>query len=208
MKSYLMENYGYNEPIFLNELFVEGMSDNAVRQAIKRLVAYGFLERYDNGIYYIPKEGGLLGKSYLDPYVVMMRKYVKNKSETFGYVTGISFANQLGLTTQMPAVIEIVTNRESSNSRMVRLGSYYIRLKKASVKVSDTNAELLQLLDGISQAEKYTELSLDKTIEVMNQYVKEKKFTKEQLLAVTPALTGATSKRLIEWGMIYEFTSR
>ncbi len=208
MKSYLMENYGYNEPIFLNELFVEGMSDNAVRQAVKRLVAYGFLERYDNGIYYIPKEGGLLGKSYLDPYVVMMRKYVKNKSETFGYVTGISFANQLGLTTQMPAVIEIVTNRESSNSRMVRLGSYYIRLKKASVKVSDTNAELLQLLDGISQAEKYTELSLDKTIEVMNQYVKEKKFTKEQLLAVTPALTGATSKRLIEWGMIYEFTSR
>lgn len=208
MKSYLMENYGYNEPIFLNELFVEGMSDNAVRQAVKRLVAYGFLERYDNGIYYIPKEGGLLGKSYLDPYVVMMRKYVKNKSETFGYVTGISFANQLGLTTQMPAVIEIVTNRESSNSRMVRLGSYYIRLKKASVKVSDTNAELLQLLDGISQAEKYTELSLDKTIEVMNQYVKEKKFTKEQLLEVTPALTGATAKRLIEWGMIYEFTSR
>ena len=205
MKSYLMENYGYNEPIFLNELFVEGMSDNAVRQAVKRLVAYGFLERYDNGIYYIPKEGGLLGKSYLDPYVVMMRKYVKNKSETFGYITGISFANQLGLTTQMPAVIEIVTNRESSNSRMVRLGSYYIRLKKASVKVSDTNAELLQLLDGISQAEKYTELSLDKTIEVMNQYVKEKKFTKEQLLEVTPALTGATAKRLIEWGMIYEF---
>ena len=205
MKSYLMENYGYDEPIFLNELFVEGMSDNAVRQAVKRLVAYGFLERYDNGIYYIPKEGGLLGKSYLDPYVVMMRKYVKNKSETFGYITGISFANQLGLTTQMPAVIEIVTNRESSNSRMVRLGSYYIRLKKASVKVSDANAELLQLLDGIGQAEKYTELSLDKTIEVMNQYIKEKKFTKEQLLEVTPALTGATAKRLIEWGTIYEF---
>ena len=71
--------------------------------------------------------------------------------------------------------------------------------------MSDTNAELLQLLDGISQAEKYTELSLDKTIEVMNQYVKEKKFTKEQLLEVTPALTGATAKRLIEWGMIYKF---
>ena len=205
MKSYLMENYGYNEPIFLNELFAEGMSDNAVRQAVKRLVANGFLERYDNGIYYIPKKDGLLGTGYVDPYHVMMRKYVKNKTETFGYVTGISFANQLGLTTQMPAVIEIVTNRESSNSRMVRLGSYYIRLKKASVKVSDTNAELLQLLDGISQAEKYTELSLDKTIEVMNQYVKEKKFTKEQLLEVTPALTGATAKRLIEWGMIYEF---
>ena len=106
LKSYLMENYGYNEPIFLNDLTIEGMTENAVRQSMKRLVANGFLERYDNGIYFIPKQGGSLGKSYLDPFLVIMRKYVKNKSETYGYITGISFANQLGLTTQMPAVIE------------------------------------------------------------------------------------------------------
>ena len=30
MKSYLMENYGYNEPIFLSDLIVEGLSENAV----------------------------------------------------------------------------------------------------------------------------------------------------------------------------------
>ena len=80
LKTYLMENYGYNEPIFLNDLVIEGLSENAVRQSVKRLAASGFLERYDNGIYYIPKRGGLLGKSYLDPSVVIMRKYVKNKS--------------------------------------------------------------------------------------------------------------------------------
>ena len=67
LKTYLMENYGYNEPIFLNDLTIQGLSENAVRQAVKRLVANGFLERYDNGIYYIPKRDGLLGKSYLDP---------------------------------------------------------------------------------------------------------------------------------------------
>ena len=55
LKTYLMENYGYNEPIFLNDLTIQGLSENAVRQAVKRLVANGFLERYDNGIYYIPK---------------------------------------------------------------------------------------------------------------------------------------------------------
>ena len=54
-KQYLIENYGYNEPIFLNELKIEGMSDNAVRQSVKRLAMSGFLERYDNGIYYIPR---------------------------------------------------------------------------------------------------------------------------------------------------------
>lgn len=47
LKSYLLENYGYNEPIFLNDLKIEGLSENAVRQSVKRLVAKGFLERYD-----------------------------------------------------------------------------------------------------------------------------------------------------------------
>ncbi|MBQ8638968.1 MAG: hypothetical protein IJ468_07350 [Lachnospiraceae bacterium] len=207
LKSYLMDNYGYNEPIFLNDLSIEGLSENAVRQSVKRLVANGFLERYDNGIYYIPKQGGLLGKSYLDPFLVIMRKYVQNKSETYGYVTGLSFANQLGLTTQMPAVIEVVTNREATNGRMIMVGNLKVRIKKPSVTISDSNAEILQLLDSIGQAEKYTELPLEETIETMISYIKQKRFTKEQLSQVSSILTGATAKKLIEWGMIYEFAS-
>ena len=204
LKSYLLENYGYNEPIFLNDLKIEELSENAVRQSVKRLVANGFLERYDNGIYYIPKQGGLLGKSYLDPFLVIMRKYVRSKTETFGYVTGISFVNQLGLTTQMPAIIEIVTNREATNGRTVTVGNQKVRIKTA-VEVSDNNAELLQLLDGIGQSEKYTELTMEDTIDTMRSYVKKKRFTKEQLSEVTSVITGATAKKLIEWGMIYEF---
>lgn len=207
LKSYLMENFGYNEPIFINDLSVEGLSENAVRQSVKRLVANGFLERYDNGIYYIPKRGGLLGKSYLDPFLVIMRKYVQGKSETYGYVTGISFANQLGLTTQMPAVIEVVTNREATNGRMVKIGNLTVRIKKSTLTVSDSNAELLQLLDSIGQAEKYTELPMKETIDTMISYVKQKRFTKEQLSEVSSVLTGATAKKLIEWGIIYEFAS-
>lgn len=207
LKDYLMENFGYNEPIFLNDLSVEGLSDNAVRQGVKRLVVSGFLERYDSGIYYIPKCGGLLGKSYLDPYLVVMRKYIQNKSETYGYVTGISFVNQLGLTTQMPAVLEVVTNRESTNGRMITVGSQKVRIKKPAVTISDSNAELLQLLDSIGQAEKYTELTMEETIDTMISYVKRKCFTKEQLSEVSSALTGATAKKLIEWGIIYEFAS-
>lgn len=207
LKSYLLENYDYNEPIFLNELSIEGLSENAVRQSVKRLVANGFLERYDSGIYYIPKQGSLLGKSYLDPLLVIMRKYIGNKSGTYGYITGISFVNQLGLTTQVPAVIEIVTNKEATNGRMLMVGNQKVRVKKAPVTVSDDNAELLQLLDGISQAEKYTELPIDETIDTLLSYVKQKKFTKKQLSEVSSVITGATAKKLIEWGMIYEFAS-
>lgn len=207
LKTYLLEYYGYNEPIFLNYLSVDDVSNNAVRQTVKRLVASGFLKRYDNGIYYIPKNGSLLGKSYLDPSMVIMRKYVENKYERYGYVTGLSFANQLGLTTQMPAVMEVVTNRESTNGRMIMVGNQKVRVKKSSIPVSETNAELLQLLDIVGQAEKYTELTIKETINILITYMRKKKFTKKQLSEVTAALTGATAKKLIEWGMIYEFIS-
>jgi len=207
LKSYLLENYGYNKPIFLNDLKIEELSENAVRQSVKRLVAKGFLERFDKGIYYIPKQDGLLGKSYLDPVLVIMRKYVRNESDTYGYLTGMAFANQLGLTTQVPAIIEIVTNREATNGRMVTVGNQKVRIKKAAVTVSDNNADILQLLDCVGQAEKYTELSMEETIEIMCAYVKGKGFTREQLAGVASAITGATAKKLIEWGMIYKFVS-
>ena len=207
IKDYLIDNYGYNEPIFLNDLSVEGISENAVRQSVKRLVASGFLERYDSGIYYIPKSGGLLGKSYLDPSIVIMRKYIENNSNKYGYVTGLSFANQLGLTTQMPAIIEIVTNREATNGRTLMVGNQKVRVKKSAIPVSENNAELLQLLDSVGQAEKYTELTIEETVDVLITYMRKKKFTKKQLSDVSSVLTGATAKKLIEWGMIYEFAS-
>lgn len=207
LKDYLMENYGYNEPIFINDLFIEGISENAVRQSVKRLATSGFLERYDSGIYYIPKRGGILGKSYLDPNIVIMRKYVQNKSDKYGYVTGLSFANELGLTTQMPAIIEVVTNREATNGRMVMVGNQKVRVKKSSVTISESNAELLQLLDAIGQAEKYTELTIKETIEKLIVYMRKKRFTQKQLSEVSYILTGTTAKKLIEWGMIYEFAS-
>lgn len=205
LKSYLLENYGYNEPIFLNDLKIEGISENAVRQSVKRLVAKGFLERYDNGIYYIPKAGGLLEKSYLDPLLVIMRKYVRNKYETYGYITGMYFANQLGLTTQMPAIVEIVTNKEATNGRTITVGNQKVRIKKSPIIVSDNNVKLLQFLDGVSQVEKYTELSMIETIDRMQSYIKVMNFTKAQLAEVSSKLTGTTAKKIIEWGMIYEF---
>ena len=204
---YLLETFGYNEPIFVNELNIPYMSENAVRQAIKRLATSGFLQRFDTGIYYIPKPSKLLGTSYLDPLTVIMRKYIKNNSETYGYITGASFANQLGLTTQIPAVIEIVTNKEATKGRTITIGGQTVRVKRPPLYITDENATILQFLDTVSQAEKYSELAKSELIERLQAYLLKCSLTKKQLYEVSPALTGATAKKLIEWGMIYAFAS-
>ncbi len=61
------------------------------------------------------------------------------------------------------------------------------------------------LLYCINQSEIYTELSRKEMIKIMLAYVRKMNFTKEQLAGVSSAMTGTTAKRLIEWGMIYEF---
>ncbi len=207
LEKFLLEKFGYNKPIFLNELNIQNMSENAVRQAIKRLVSCGFLKRYDTGIYYIPKSSEIFGTSYLDPYTVIIRKYVKNDNTTYGYITGASFANQLGLTTQMPAILEIVTNKEATNGRTVTIGGQSVRIKCPALTITDSNVSILQFLDIISQANKYSELSKTDMIKRLKSYLKKCQFTQKQLSDVASTLTGNAAKNLIEWGMIYEFTS-
>ncbi len=207
LKEYLEKNYGYNEPIFLNEVRLEGLSDNALRQYFKQMLGAGDLARFDTGIYYLPKVPRLSKKSYLDPMKVIIRKYIQSTTETYGYFAGATFANQIGLTTQMPATLEIVTSKESTKGRTVTVGSQAVRLKRPATAITSENAGLLQFLDAVSQAEKYSELSDSDTGILLKNYAKQQNYSKELLSRVLSGITGSAAKKLIEWGIIYEFTS-
>lgn len=207
LKEYLEKAYGYNEPIFISEIQLEGISDNALRQYFKRMVQSGDIIRFDTGVYYLPKASRILKKSYLDPMKVIIRKYIKNAGETYGYFSGATFANQIGLTTQMPTVLEIVTSRESTKGRIVTVGSQKVRLKRPSIEITSENAGLLQLLDIVSQANLYSKYPEQKMGEILKRYVRNQRYTRESLMNSLPAITGTTAKNLIKWGIIYEFTS-
>ena len=138
---------------------------------------------------------------------VIMRKYVQSTTETYGYFAGATFANQIGLTTQMPAMLEIITSKESTKGRTVTVGSQAVRLKRPVTTITSENAGLLQLLDAVSQAEKYSELSDSDTGILLKNYAKQQNYSKELLSGVLLGITGPTAKKLIEWGIIYEFTS-
>lgn len=188
LKEYLEKNYGYNEPIFINEIQLDGINDNALRQYFKRMLKSGDLVRFDTGIYYLPKASQLLKKSYLDPMKVIIRKYIQNTTEIYGYFAGATFANQIGLTTQMPATLEIITSKESTRGRTVTVGSQTVRLKRPVITVTSENAGLLQFFDAVSQAEKYSELSELETTELLRNYAKRQNYSKELFPACCLAL--------------------
>lgn len=118
----------------------------------------------------------------------------------------IAGRNQIGLTTQMPAVMEIVTNKESTKGRMVTVGGQSIRLKRPAITVTQENADLLQVIDAIGQMDRYAELEKADALALFRNYIREKEFSQTQLAEILPAVTGTTAKKLIEGGLIYEFS--
>lgn len=156
---YLKYKYQPNEPIFLANLSIEGMSYNNLRQQIKKLVDGGLLIRYDTGIYFIPEVTIFKSGSQLSFNRVVKEKYLLDESrEQCGYISGVYFANAVGLTTQVPMKYDIVTNKATKDYREVKLAQSTIIVRKPKIEVTSANHLTLQFLDLIKDIDSLSEL--------------------------------------------------
>ena len=155
---YLKENYGENVPIYISRLKVEGMSENTLRQQVKRLTDAGLLKRYDTGIYFIPKKSVFKSGSTLSVEQVLNDKYLREGEKRCGYQSGILFANQLGLTTQVPMIYEIVTNKASREYREITVAKTRVILRRPRTEINEDNFRALQFLDLMKDVDMVSEL--------------------------------------------------
>lgn len=56
---FLKNNYKEAEPIFFSDIVIKGITKSAVNQQLKKLCNEGKLQKYENGIYYLPKKSRL-----------------------------------------------------------------------------------------------------------------------------------------------------
>lgn len=199
-----LENmYGYNVPILLNEIDILGITEVNIRQVVKRLVDRGYLERFGQGVYYIPKMT-LLGKSLLSAKKVYEKKYIYDGSNVYGFYAGLTFENAIGITNQMPNVVEIVTNNECSRVREVMIGNQKVRLRKASVMVTDQNARILQFLDFMNRINLKGMSATSKGCLIA--FVKNQNFKRDEVFLYISKYPSRTCKNMIESGVINEIT--
>lgn len=143
---YLLQQYGTNEPIASAQITFKEYSRPWIMKQLKSLCEGGKLIRFEKGIYYIPTDTAF-GKSILNPRKIIEKKYINDGENTIGYYSGITFQNQLKLTTQMPNVIEIYTNNETTNVRNVMVGKQKVILRKARTTINSTNVAVLSFLE-------------------------------------------------------------
>ena len=143
---YLKEHYDDGEPIFLDDIHIEGMRRDNFRQQIKTLADAGKIVRYEKGIYYIPKKT-VLGYSSLSFESIIERKYISEDKKVFGYYSGNSLLNMIGLSTQVPNIPEITTNNEATRKRKVKIGKRYVIVRRSDIEINNDNVLYLQFLD-------------------------------------------------------------
>ncbi|MDO4290359.1 MAG: hypothetical protein Q4C41_03905 [Eggerthellaceae bacterium] len=149
----LEKRFGVDQPILVDEII--GLFPSITRQAVYKkigaAVEAGKLARYDRGVYYLPTETQL-GRSVLSARSVAKKRWMESDGDVFGYVSGFNLANEVGMTTQVPATLEITTNKETMRVRDVKPfgGWRRVTLRKPRRPVNKRNVDALRFLDLIT----------------------------------------------------------
>lgn len=174
---YLIENYKPNEPIFVSDVDLP-VSDCNLRQMFKSLCDAGTIKRFDTGIYYLPKKSILKNGVPLAADEVAVAKYILKKGEIYGFYSGYTFANQLGINTQVPYVKEIVSNNASTRVKEVMVRNKRILLRRARTPINNDNYVVLQFLELMKDLEQYYDIEFEAVCERLGKYVKDENITK------------------------------
>ncbi|MFZ3591768.1 DUF6088 family protein [Bacillus sp. DJP31] len=207
---YILDTYGYDEPVFLDELKSEvtSLKPESLRQAMKRLVDNGKIYRYRDGIYFIPNPSSVLKSTTLSVNKIINNKYLYRKDQRIGYITGLSFANLLKLTTQNPGMIEVVTSAEKATVRIVNFNKRKVTLRKPRVEINNENYKILQVLDLLTNFDKVSTKPISLAAKNIIEYLGDVDLTSEQLNNYLYKYPKKTFNTLLESEVFYELTQR
>ena len=202
-QEFLKDKFGVNEPIYLEEIKFNNYSRPWIFRELKKLVDSGELKRFDTGIYYFPNKMPW-GDSKLNPRKVVERRFLSDGDEVYGYIAGVSLLNQTGLSTQVPNLIELVTNNESTRVRDINVGNQRVRARRSRTSISKENANALQFLDLMNVI---SPPFMDETEQFMlKKYIKDSGVTRNEISAYAGLFPAKVMKNMIESGAIYELT--
>lgn len=197
---YLLSTFGANEPFFTTEIRYGNYSKPWLYKELNKLCDEGKIIRYERGLYYIPTQT-VFGPSILDPGKVITKKYIFDGSEVVGYYSGMTLLSQLRLTTQMPNVVEIFTNNETSNTRDVYVGKQKVLLRKARTPINRSNAAVLSFLEMMNSiTPKFVD---DEKKTIIEEFITNNRITRKNIAEYAPLFPDRAIRTLVESELIY-----
>lgn len=100
----------------------------AVDKALQRLANAGNVARLDRGLYYVPRPNSLTGRPTVPDHRAVIDA-VARRDQSRVVIDGLTAANDLGLTTAVPARVTVLTD---ARLRPIQLGNQQIRFQAAA----------------------------------------------------------------------------
>lgn len=179
-----------NEPIFIEEIkeyimqfYKEADKEkifNNIKEILNRLNKDNYIKTAFKGIYYIPKKN-VFGELPLANNKIIQYKYLTDKQGNIkGYITGANLFNKIGLTSQVPNVIDIVTN-ECKNNNKYNNKNLNVIIRKPKIEITNENYKYLQLIDLIENKDNIY-IEVENIDEIIYNFIQENELQFEKIL--------------------------
>lgn len=172
----------------------------AVIKSLNRLAISGRITKLSKGKYYKP-EKSVFGELPPSQYQIV-KDLIEKNGQPIGYISGYGAYNELGLTTQVPNVIQIGKNEVREP---LQRGIYKISFIRQKNNITEKNIPLLKILDAIRFIKEIPDTTIDKACErllfiIKNLENKQLESIKELVMKYPPAtraLLGAFVEKLM-----------
>lgn len=168
--NYIKEHYKEAEPIFLSDLLRTNITESVLNQQLKELCENGLLQQYDEEVYFIPKKSKLNLAVGPNADMVARYRFISKGDNVDGFYAGNTFANQIGISVQVPYVIEIVSNNVADDGDIL-IGNRRFVVRKPVVPVTKENVHVLQMLDLLVKLDAYLDCSYEEAREKFAEYI-------------------------------------
>lgn len=198
----IKQKFNINEPIFTEELMelFSQYSRPYVFRIINEMEKTNELVRYTKGVYFIPKKT-FFGLSTITADSVVEKRYLKELNNVYGIYSGLKLLNLFSITTQVPNVVEIVTNNETMRCREIQVNGRKFILRKSRFEIDKNNADMYMLLQVFNDLDTKTKLD-DFAQRRLTNFIKEKGINLSKLLNLAMKFPAKTMKNLIGSGVL------
>lgn len=135
---------------------IESDKKSVIAIELSRLNKQGIVKRLSKGKYYKPKEGffGEIAPSDAE----VLKSYLSAPNT---YITGLKAFNEMGLTTQVPNVITIATEKQARRIKVKNLNIQFVRIKQ---KIEKEDVYLLRVLDALESMKNIPNTTVDEVV--------------------------------------------
>lgn len=171
-------SFGYKE------LTIARKETVSAAKALERLQKKGLIRKLSKGIFYKPKMT-LFGEKKPDEQQVL-KPYLYQNGKRTAYITGVCLYNQLGLTTQVPAIIKI-----ASRDRRIFISTGALKATpiKSYVDVTEDNYQMLGFLDAMKDLKHIPDIDINNALSLFKNRISQ--------------LTEPQRQEMIQFGLAY-----